>query len=92
MWHAHDLRCQGGAAGDSVCGPDAAAGQERNGPDAPCTANNELSVGEVMVTTESRMREIRTSDSMSGDWKRNNGVEQGTGTAEAAGKRLPPLT
>ena len=30
------------------------------------------------------------SGSMSGDWKRSNGVERGTGTAKAAGKRLPP--
>ena len=49
-------------------------------------------MGEGMISSESRMREIRTSGSMSGDWKRSNGVERGTGTAKAAGKRLPPLT
>ncbi len=32
------------------------------------------------------------SGSMSGDWKRSDGVERGTGTAKIAGKRLPPPT
>ena len=33
---------------------------------APCTANDEPSVGEGMISSESRMRGIRTSGSTSG--------------------------
>ena len=42
---------------------------------APCIANGEPSVGEGMISSESRMREICTSGSMSGDWKRSQGGE-----------------
>ena len=45
-----------------------------------------------MISTESRMRETRTSGSTSGDWKRSYGVDRGTGTAKATGKQQPPLT
>ena len=42
---------------------------------APWATDDELSVGERMISSESRMREIRTSGSMSGDWKRSYGEE-----------------
>ena len=42
---------------------------------APCAANGELSVGEGMISSESRMQEICLSGSTSGDWKRSHGEE-----------------
>ena len=40
---------------------------ERPGPCPPCAANGEFSVGEGMISSESRVRENRTPGSMSGD-------------------------
>ena len=52
----------------------------------------QLRVGESMISSESPVREIRTLGSMSGERKRGQGGEWGTGMmAKAAGKRpLPP--
>ena len=42
-------------------------------PHLPCPTNGQLSVGEGMISSESRMRENRLSGSMSGNWKRDYG-------------------
>ena len=42
---------------------------------APWATHGELSVGEGMISSESRMREICMSGSTSGDWKRSHGEE-----------------
>ena len=54
----------------------------------PCAAHGELSVGEGMISSESRMRGIRMSGSMSGDWKTESrrGVRH---RAKAAGNSYP---
>ena len=45
----------------------------RPGPCPPCAANGELSVGEGMISSESRVRETRMPGSMSGERKRGYG-------------------
>ena len=42
---------------------------------APWATDGELSVGEGMISSESRMRETCMSGSTSGDWKRSHGEE-----------------
>ena len=46
---------------------------EKIQPHLPCRADGQLSVGEGMISSESRMRENRLSGSMSGNWKRDYG-------------------
>ena len=61
-------------SGPYVRFPDERLGQEY-GAHPPWNTHDESSVGEGMISSESRMREIRTSGSMSGDWKRSHGGE-----------------
>ena len=64
-----------------------------HGAHAPEGAYGQLGVGEGMISHESPVLENRTLGSMSGERKRGQGGECGTGTmAKAAGKLQLPLS
>jgi hypothetical protein len=57
-------------------------------PRPSCCADKQLPVGDLVTFSESRMRHIRTSGSISGVWKRKHGGISEAPTDERVGQQI----